>query len=225
MSEKANTSSYRRYSIESLRLDVDSAMAGKTWLLLPSAFRASGKSYPLPSKRIELQLLSTIPIPAYKKDDGVLYIKRAIGRWKLRQTQSVRNEVHIQSGIFRAEQSADKLILRTKELRQQAKQAVDEVREEAQKASASLGDLFSLIRKGLNGMIKAHIAGEEWHGSMVTKREFLTASAVVIGAVKGLGIPSGQGKVAKDVIQEQVAAAIREMQETLALAPGSTSEN
>ena len=224
MLEQPKPPSYRRYSIENLNLDVDSAMAGKTWLLLPSQFRASGASYPLPSKRIELQLLTTIPIPACKKDDGVLYIKRAIGQWKNRQLQRVRNEITKQRGTFRAEQSTNGLIVATKKMKEQARQAVEEVRQEALKASASLGDLFALSRKGLDGLIKAYIAGEEWQESKVTNREFLAAVAIVTGAVKGLGIPSGQSKVAEKVIQEQVAAAIRETQETVALAPGSKEE-
>ena len=77
------------FEMADLRLDLDSAIAGKTWLLLPEGFRdeASGDSYPLPRRTEDLQRLAVIPFPPRKKDAGCHYIRRAIKLWRARQTK------------------------------------------------------------------------------------------------------------------------------------------
>jgi len=81
-----------RYTIKSLRLDLESARAGKTWKLLPEGFRdhSCGTTYPLPSRRVELQKLASIFLPhnSNKPDCGCVYIRRAIKKWKKQQERA-----------------------------------------------------------------------------------------------------------------------------------------
>ena len=214
---------YIKHSIKSLRLDLEAAEAGKTWLLLPEGFRAQecGKTYPLPSSRVELQRLVAIYIPSSKADSGCLYLKRAINEWKKRQRnrQSAIYDVGMRrEKIARAQV---KFTQETNRLMEQAKQAVEGVRKEAQEASASLKDLFHLSRKGLEGQMKAHLEGKEWQGEKISAKAFRDCFSMVTSAVKGLGIPSDQKVAAAEAIMEEYAAAIKATQSTLDLGPGN----
>ena len=111
------------HTVKNLRLDLEAALAGKTWKLLPEGFRAQecGKTYPMPSFRPELQKLITIPIPVHKGDGdcGIIYLGRAIKEWKRRESH--RSSAAYDNGqrrqqIKQAQENFKKL---TKELRQE----------------------------------------------------------------------------------------------------------
>ncbi len=211
-----------RYTIKSLGLDLESAIAGKTWLLLPNGFRESpgGSNYPLPSRKSELQKLAAIYVPAWfaKKDCGCVYIRRATAKWKKAQQRT-------QSAILDLGERRTRVINQQKEFgrsmkgaRAKVREEVERVREEATKAVASLHDLFSLGREGLDNQMKAHIANEELHGEKIDARAFRECFRIVTQAVKGLGLPSDQKEKATDAIEEQVAEALRATRETVAMA-------
>ena len=215
-----------KHTVASLRLDLESAPAGKTWLLLPERIRSNecGMLYPLPGDRTEIQKLVAIPIPKRKKDCGTLYLRRALKEWRKRQE-------HRQSAALGAARAETQIInakkeftALTKELRAEARAAVDEVRQEAQKAVANLSDLFSLGREGIEGQMKAHIAGTEWKGEPIDARAFRECFRMVSQAVKGLGLPSDQRDKARDVVMEEFAASLKDTQEVVAMAPGSDGE-
>ena len=213
-------------TIKSLNLDIESAMAGKTWLLLPHGFRSRecGKLYPLPRYAKDLELLAAIPIPFRGNDAGCLYLRRVVkkvrGRHATRQFSALniaRNEQHVAD----AKRGFDAL---TKELRAEARAAVDQVRAEAQKAVASLNDLFALGREGIEGQMKAHIAGTEWQGEKIDAEGFRRCFRMVSQAVKGLGLPTEQRDRARDAVMEEFAASLKDTQEAVAMAPGSDGE-
>lgn len=221
--EGAEEGKPRRYrSIAFLRLNIKEATAGRTWLLLPEGFRDmdSGMAYPLPTRTLDLQRLASIPIPPRKKDAGVLYLRRVIKEWRRRMANkqsAILDLTHREEQIKVAGQRCrDDL----KALQAQAKNAVDDVRREAEKAIASLSDLFSLGREGIDGQMQAHIKGEEWKGEKITAHAFRDCFRLVSQAVKGLGLPSEQREKARDAILEEAAAALRDTQETIAMAPG-----
>ncbi len=212
-----------RRTIKSLRLDTESAIEGKTWKLLPEGFRAQecGKTYPLPSNRDQLQKLAAIYIPLNKIDSGCIYLRRAMKEWKNRQRymqSAILESANRERKVADAQQNFNRL---AKEAQAKVKEAVDGVREEAEKASASLKDLFALGRKGLESQMKAHLAGEEWQGEKINAKGFRECFAMVTSAVKGLGIPSDQKVAATEAIIEEVAEALKGTREAVLLAPGT----
>ena len=185
-------------------------MAGKTWLLLPEGFRdqGSGKVYPLPCRRIELQKLIAIPIPEDKTDSGCQYLRRAMKLWRSRQERR-------QSAIHDVGRAAEKVQGKvshfstfTKDMCAEVRAAVDEVKQEAQKAVAGLNDLFALGREGIEGQMKAYLAGTEYQGEQIDGEAFRSCFRMVTQAVKGLGLPSDQRDKARDAVMEEVAKSV-----------------
>ena len=89
---------------------------------------------------------------------------------------------------------------------------------------ASLTDLFSLARKGIDGQMRAHLDGKEWMGEKINARAFRECFRMVTQTVKGLGLPSEERTRAKSAIMDEVAEALKDTQETVALAPGGDDE-
>src|SRR3990167_9941467 len=199
-----------RRTCESLRLDIDAAMAGKTWLLLPEGFRdrESGKVYPLPCRRQELQKLIAIPIPEDKTDSGCQYLRRAMKMWRSRQERRQSVIYDVGRSADKAQNNVRKLVQLSKELRAEARAAVDEVKQEAQKAVAGLNDLFALGREGIERQMKAYLAGAEYQGEKIDGEAFRSCFRLVTQAVKGLGLPSDQRDKARDVVMEEVAKSV-----------------
>lgn len=215
--EKAGT----RYTIKSLRLDLKSATEGKTWLLLPQGYRdrASGSTYPLPSNRQDLQKLAAIPIPQYshKQDCGCYYLRRALREWKRKQERHCSAINDIGRREDQIERTHDNYVQHVRKLRADAREQVDIVKQEAVKAVASLTDLFSLGRQGLEGQMKAHLDGKKWKKESIDAAGFRQCFRLVSQAVKGLGLPNPQKKDANSAVLEQVADALRQTQEALAM--------
>jgi hypothetical protein len=211
------------HTCKSLRLDIESATAGKTWLLLPEGFRDedSGKSYPLPTHRREVQRLIAITIPPNKHDSGCYYLRRAVEAYRQRQARSQSALLDIGRRQEKAQARMEAYELQIKRLQQQAKDAVANVRAEADKAIASLNDLFSLGRAGLDGQMKAHLANEEWKGEKIDAEAFRQCFRLVSQAVKGLGLPSTERETARDAIIGEAAASLRATREAVAMAPSA----
>lgn len=215
-----------RFTIKSLRLDIEKATKGQTWLLLPEGFRARscGKTYQLPSNRNELQRVTAIPLPPGQEDCGTLYIKRAIRKWKERETTrvSASNDIAFKRKLISDE--GKKFQKELDKLSEDAKQAVNGVRAEAEKATASLRDLFSMGRRGLREQMQAHLNGEKHQGETISASAFRQCFSMVSSAVKGLGMPSDQKESAREAIMSEVASALRDVRETISMAPGSDKE-
>jgi hypothetical protein len=215
-----------RHTIESLRLDVESARVGKVWLLLPEGFRAEdfGKTYPLPSYRQELSLLASIPIPPRQTNAGAQYLRRATEAYKRKQAtcNSALNDAGRREQEIKQAQA--KLTFDIKALKQEAKAAVEGVRQEAREAIASLNDLFALGRRGIAGQMRAHLDSQPWQGEPITAQAFRQCFRMVAQAVKGFGLPSEQKDSAREAIMEEAAASILATQDAIALAPGSATE-
>ena len=216
----------RHRTIASLRLNLEEAQKGRTWLLLPEGFRASqcGKTYPLPSRRLELQKLVAIYIPKNKRDSGCVYLRRALDKWKEQQARASsalldmgRREERIKESHYNYQQFIRKC-------KEDARKAVDEVREETGQAIANLNDLFDLSRKGINEQMKAHLEGRKWQGEKINARAFRECFRMVTQAVKGLGLPSDQRAKADEAIMEEVAASLKDTREAVAFGRGGDGE-
>lgn len=211
------------HTINSLRLNLDEAMAGRTWLLLPEGFRdhESAKVYPLPTHRDELHKLAIIHIRPHKKDSGSIYLRRALVRFRERMQRMTSAALDVGERTDAIRQAHGDYKTMIGDLRKEARMAVDEVRAEARQAIASLDDLFSLGRKGIEGMMRAHLDGEKWKDEEINARAFRECFRMVTQAVKGLGLPSDQKDAAQTAIIEQYAASLEATRETVALAPGA----
>ncbi len=218
--------SRNQYSISSLRLDLDSARAGKTWLLLPLGFRDqdSGGTYPLPGRFADIQKLAGISAPPSKNDSGCVYLNRCMKKFRMMQARRSSALHDIGRRHAAVEDSHRHYTLDMKALKKEARDAVEEVRVTAAESIASLTDLFSMGRQGLKGQMQAHLDGEEWQGEKVNNRAFRECFRMVTQAVKGLGLPSNERKKAEKAVLDEVAAALDETRKTLALAPGSDPE-
>ena len=210
---------HKCYTIDNLRLDPQKAIDGKTWLLLPDGFRdaASGKHYLMPTQLGELRIIASIPIKMAKKDSGTAYIRRCETEWKRRQsrrTSAVLDTEHKQDQIAQTHKKLEQFINNAKS---EVKNAVDEVREEAQRASASMTDLFSLGRRGIKEQMEAYLADVELHGEKINHAGFRQAFQMAAQVVKSLGLPDVEKKNAREAILEQAAEAIRGTQEAASL--------
>lgn len=209
-----------KYTILSLRLDLESAFNGRIDLLLPSGFRDQdgGTSYPLPTRTSELQRLITIPVPPYHKNAGCLYIKRAISELKRRNTRrlSALHDIPLrEQRVMVAQRQFNQTM---SEMKKKAEAAVDGVKQQAEVAIAGLNDLFALGRRGIEGQMKAHLENSEWQGEKISASAFRDCFRMVTQAVKGLGLPSEQRGSAQQAIMDELAASIKDTQETVGLA-------
>ncbi|MHC4315266.1 MAG: hypothetical protein ACYSW3_22705 [Planctomycetota bacterium] len=205
---------------------MDLAIAGKTWHLLPEGFRdrESARAYPLPSGRQELTRIATITPPPGQNDNGCVYIRRCRKKLKevdLRRISAVHDIEFREHKIAKGEKAFTK---KMEILEEEAKRAVEAVKEEAEKATASLADLFALGRKGLKGQMEAHLNATEWQGEKINAKAFRDCYSMVSGTVKALGLPTDQKKSAQEVVIAEAAASLRATQDALSLAPGSEDE-
>lgn len=210
------------YTIENLKLNVKEACIGKPWLILPQEYRTKplARSYPLPSKIEELQLLATIPLVS-SSDCGGVYIRRAISELNKRLNRSRAASERADRKVDSVEQQALELKgefeARLAQMESQAQDAVKRVEDTVGKAIASLDDLFSLGRKGIQGQMEAHLAGQEWKGEVITAGAFRQCFRMVSMAVKGLGLPSPERDKARDAVVAELAASLRATQEATAM--------
>ena len=225
-----------KFTIASLRLDIESAREGRTWLLLPEGFRAreNGATYPLPSRYQELQTLTAIYITPRKNDSGCEYLRRVMKKYRTKQ--GTRNSALLDAG--RREESIrnsqHNYRSKARECMVEARAEVDRVKEEADKAIASLTDLFDLGRAGLKGQIQAYLdakpvmhvdsEGNEVEGERIDAKAFRECFRMVTQAVKGLGLPSDQREKASQAILEEAAAALKATRDAVSLAPGGDPE-
>lgn len=191
-------------------------------MLLPEGFRdfKSAKTYPLPSTHKELRKLTQIAIPPGVRDSGYVYIKRAESKWKSfasRKLSAALDTAH------RAEQIKTKQQKLSNEMNaclNEAREAVNQVKKEAEKQIANLSDLFSLGRQGIEGQMKAHLSGTDWKEERISARDFRECFRMVSQAVHALGVPSEQRDKAREAVLREAAEAAESTKEALALAPG-----
>lgn len=208
---------------ESLKLNIEEAMKGRTWLLLPEGYRAAecGNTYPLPTARRELSRLIVIPIAPRERDSGQRYIRRARAAFEKITNQKLGAALKIESAANRANDARQHYTNQLLAFKREAKEAVDAVRAEAEKQIANLNELMVLGREGIEGQMRAHLAGEKWKDETISARDFRQCFAMVTTAIKGLGVPSDERKKAQEAIFQEAAASIESTREAVSMAPGA----
>jgi hypothetical protein len=211
---------WERRTIADLRLNLEAAREGRTWLLLPEGFRdqESGTTYPLPTSAEDLQQLAAIYIPGSKKDCGCLYLHRAFRKWKERAGRRVSAVNDVRRRVHQIQEAHSDFRGTLNQLQKEAKEAVSTVQAQAEQAIASLDTLFSLGRKGIGGQMEAHISGQSWQGEMINARAFRQCFQMVTQAVKGLGLPTGERTAAGKAIVDELAASLAATKDALSQA-------
>ena len=211
------------HTIESLKLDVASAVAGQTWKLIPSDYRTYEHvaSYPLPSRGREIEIVARIEFPVEKRNCGVTYIRRCRAELERRGSKRLADiastEVRRQKLLRRVANSSHEFRKKAREADRTIREAVEGVRDVAAREVATLSDLFSLGRKGIRDQMEAHLNGKKLKGEKISASAFRDCFKIVTAAVKGLGLPSDQRKPATEAVMEEVAASLRDTQEAIAL--------
>ena len=211
------------HTIANLRLDIESAMQGKTWLLLPEGFRETpnGSTYPLPYSREELKILTLIPTYGRKQDTGATYIRRAVKEFKIKSKHRV---LQVMNQTNNVENARAALYTSVQSMKMETRKAIAEVHDEARKAVASLSQLFEIGREGIEGQMKAHLEGTQWHGETISAKDFRECFRTVLHGIKGLGLPSEQRASATDAVMQEIAESIKATHEVVALASGNNDE-
>lgn len=204
-----------KYTIENLKLNVEEAKNGRTWLLLPEEYNDPklAEEYPLPADTEEVQLLSLLPVRHQQRDTGSIYLRRAKRELTARLRGKTRAPINIEAVEAKTEDMGKQFEKRLEGLESKANQAIQRVQDAASKAIASLDDLFRLGREGLEGQMKAHLAQEAWKGEEINARAFRDCFRMVFQAVKGLGLPTAEESKARGAIFEELAASLRATQE------------
>ena len=204
-----------KYTIENLKLNVEEAQNGRTWLLLPEEHNSSvlAKEYPLPTDKEEILILALIEPGLHRMDSGAIYLRRAHKRWKEVRRGKIRAPINIERVEQKTEEMGKQFEKRLEALEAKANTALQRVQDAASNAIASLDDLFRLGREGLEGQMKAHLAQEEWKGEGINARAFRDCFRMVFQAVKGLGLPTAEESKAREAIFEELAASLRATQE------------
>lgn len=211
-------------TIVSLNLGYEDAMKGKVWALLPPGFRYTdaAEAYPVPNKFSDLMKLSAIPIAPNLRSPGVIYLKRcrkACTEFAKRRQSAL---LDLSNRRANAKTAYDNYRHDMLELREKMKAEKNRVRQTAEECIASLNDLFKLGRRGLDGMMRAHLEGSAWQGETINAAAFRQCFGMITAAVKGLGAATGDQKTsAREAALEEVAASLEDTQAALAMAPGS----
>lgn len=185
--------------------------------MLPEGHRdqASGQIYPLPSRLQDLQILSTIFVKSAKIDSGCLYIRRAIAHLREQGKRKQSALLDIGTRVEKVQHAHEKYLQSVKHVKLEIQETLAGVKREAEQAIANLTDLFALGRKGIEGQMKAHLDGTEWHGEPIDAKAFRECFRMVTQAVKGLGLPSDQRDAAERVIVDELADALAATQDAL----------
>jgi len=214
-------------TIKNLRLNIEEAEKGRTWLLLPEGYRQppAGMKYPLPTLRADLQRLMTITIKSDKRDTGSTYIRRAIKEHHRRSTGRWKDEdLRMEGREHRLARQEERYGQRLKDLGKRATAATNRVVDEARLAAASLKTLFELGKKGLEGQMQAHLKGNEWQGEKISAAAFRGCFGLVRQTVKDIGLPASPEDDLTDTVMDEVAASIEETRGTISLAPGADDD-
>lgn len=214
----------RKLTCQDLRLDLESAEAGRTWLLLPEGHRAyeAAKVYPLPNNLNELRRLAIIPPPTTRSDSGCVYLRRALEKYQAISKSKRIGPIDVEAKIARVEEASRNHERILADLAKDATEAVDKVKTEIEKATASLKELFDLGKRGLEGQMLAHLKGEHWQGELIDGDAFRECFRLVSQAVKGLGMPSSDdARKSREAIIEEYARALGDTREALDMSPGA----
>ena len=217
-------------TIATLNLNVVAAEEGKLYLLLPEGFRQAGKVYPLPKVVGELARVGALSLPRFgakgKSLGASAYIKRCreeYGRKVMRRRGAP--EEAVVRGVKDRVGDVNKSIT---EAEAQIAQAVSEFQLKAVEATASLTDLYSLAKSGLEKVMSGYLKGVGEDEEPITTAEFTNAAGKVLSQVAKLGAgldPEGKVEAEDAVFEEFEKTRERVARSSGKMMPGSDTPN
>lgn len=204
---------------QSLGLNIEAAVAGKHWKILPKRHYYNWDSYPLPSDKNDLFRIAVLDGRPRSHSPGRQYIHRCAEAYR----EWIKHRSAMRLGA--ANQVANDEVKTIREKRKEADKELDNFKEELQQkvqvAQASLAELYDLAGQGFRKIMTAFRDGETINGEAVTPNEFTNAAKTCFAQVARLGTPATED--AKDEAKEIVfQEARKEMREKLRLIEGGT---
>ena len=202
------------HTIKTLRLDLDAAMNGKPWLLLPEDVRKSdkgGRLYPLPCSYSEVKRVADVPLATNKRHESALYIYRA--------RRSVKSRVestkigHLDAHLAATEEKAAQFTKSMKNAKYEVGQELARVRDAARETITTLQDLNTEFKAGLIEIAKAYRTGQKLHDKEITTTQFIDAAGKVLTHTRGManGLADPDTKVeAEDELMKELNRASQE---------------
>ena len=170
-------------TLAGLGLDVESARNGRPIFLLPvgKRDRDSGLYYPLPSSLDDLLAVSLIHIQGAAQNATACYVRRA------KKEYTKRMAAKSPERLDAAAAQAGKVLADIKNTRQEARDEIQKIHEDAIRASATLTDLYGLIRTGSKMILDGFVNGQEVNGKVPDSHDFTNLTGKVLGHIAKLG--------------------------------------
>lgn len=194
------------HTISSLGLNIEAAEKGDLWQLLPLIWRSvdEARRYPIPDNLSELNRLSLLNVPQSAKSAPRAYIKRCRAEYQVRCSKRDPARLQIKA------QAADSVLQVIRGVEKEVKEAGKSVREEVIKASATLTDLYGLIRAGSMMILDGFVHGKPVNGQPVNAGQFTNLTGKVLGHIAKLGGVSDDDKAeAESAVFEAAVQATR----------------
>jgi hypothetical protein len=199
--------------------------------LLPDGYRKQGNIYPLPETVEELARLAALSLPRgrmspHSLTGSVCYLKRCRAEYERRvKCKRARPDLEVVEGVKERVAEATKVITRAEA---EVAAALSEFQLKAAEATASLTDLYSLAKSGLEKVMKGYVTGQEVNDQAITTSEFTNAAGKVLQQVAKLG--AGLAPEDKEAAEAEVFAEFDKTRERLVrssgkVMPGSETPN
>lgn len=222
----AEPAPYRRkpaakHTIKSLRLDIDTAEAGRHWLLLPTDIRdkdGAWKKYPVPAAMNEVSRVAAIHLRHNAASQSAHYIRKC--RKSLLNRSNRYKVVEIEGRVADIDHFAHRAKNITTEARRQVKEGLAEFRAEASAALVSMNELAGKVKLAERMILDAFIKGEELNGQLVTVREVADVCGKVQSHIARLGAgaidDTGASQAEADVFEEYAESTRKQVAARLA---------
>lgn len=209
------------YTIQSLRLDMAAARAGKTYLLLPFDVRGDYKmaeAYPIPSGISELAMVAELPIKRNSRHGGARYIRKA-------RKAMLRRAPHLKAAAFdmslaECEEKAVNVHKAAAAAQADIDAAVAGVRAEALRSVASMGDINEKLKQAADRIVTAFLADQPINGEPVSVKEmsdvigkgWTHVARLGSGAIDSDGKAEAEGTVLAEFNKARADRLARQMQ-------------
>ena len=201
------------YTIESLRLNVEEAEGGRTWLLLPPDVRMDkhrAPVYPILTMVGELTRVADIKLPMNSRNAGADYIRRC-RRAKLKRAVNTRL-ADIEVGKAEVAEFSQQTAHAAAQAQRAMEAEVERVRLQAAKTLVSMADLNGLAKGAATDILLAFREGKTLNGEPVSVDQAIAAFGRVFSQVGklGAGALDGAGREqAEEEIMREFAEATR----------------
>ena len=201
------------HTIQSLRLNVEEAEGGRTWLLLPPDVRRDkykARSVPVLTQIGELARVADIKLAPRVSNAGAQYIRKCRAAKKRRAVNTRLADIEV--GRAECEEMSAQTATVAAKAQAAMEAEVERVRLQAAKTLVSMADLNGLAKGAATDILLAFREGRTVNGEPITVDQAISAFGRVFSQVGklGAGALDGAGKEqAEDEIMREFAEATR----------------